>query len=53
MPPHMKVSKETKVSINCSEMDAQLEALRNRNIPAPVRFETSDRSSASFLSGLN
>lgn len=54
MPPHMKVSKETKASIDCSEMDAQLESLRRRNIEniQPVRFSvTSDRSSTRFLSG--
>jgi len=54
MPPHMKVSKETKASIDCSEMDAQLESLRRRNIEniQPVRFSvTSDRSSTRFLIG--
>jgi len=49
MPPHMKVSAATKASIDCSEMDAQLDALR-RNLP-PVRIATSDRSSARFLIG--
>ena len=48
MPPHMKVSQETKASIDCSEMDAQLEALR-RNFP-PVRISTSDRTQARFIS---
>ena len=47
MPPHLKVSKATKAAIDCTEMDAQLEALR-RNIP--VRITTSDRTSARFLS---
>ena len=46
----MKVSAATKASIDCSEMDAQLDALR-RNLP-PVRIATSDRSSARFLSRL-
>merc|ERR1711936_1411001 len=50
MPPHVRVSQATKASIDCSEMDAQLEALRRRNLP-PVRIESSDRSSARFLIG--
>ena len=45
----MRVSKDTKASIDCTAMDAQLEALRRRN-PPPVRIESSDRSSARFLS---
>jgi len=54
MPPHMRVSKDTKASIDCSAMDAQLEALRRRNPPPPaVRIESSDRSSARFLIGRN
>merc|ERR1711936_523428 len=50
MPPHVRVSQATKASIDCSEMEAQLEALRRRNLP-PVRIESSDRSSARFLIG--
>ena len=44
----MRVSAETKASINSSEMDAQLDSLR-RNF-APVRISTSDRTQARFIS---
>lgn len=48
MPPHVRVSNATKASINCNEMDAQLEAaLRN----TPIRIESTNRTSNSFLYG--
>jgi len=48
MPPHVRVSNATKASINCSQMDAQLEAaLRNTQI----RIESTNRTSATFLYG--
>ena len=46
MPPHVRVSNATKASINCNEMDAQLEAvLRN----TPIRIESTNRTSNTFL----
>lgn len=48
MPPHVRVSNATKASINCNEMDAQLEAaLRN----TPIRIESTNRTSNTFLYG--
>jgi len=48
MPPHVRVSRATKAAINCSEMDAQLEAaLRNTQI----RIESTNTTSAAFLYG--
>jgi len=48
MPPHVRVSNATKASINCSEMDAQLEAAL-RNIP--IRIESTNTTSNTFLYG--
>jgi len=48
MPPHVRVSKATKASINYEEMDAQLEAALRH---APVRIESTATTQATFLYG--